>query len=146
MAELLDKRARACTAMDWLAASPSDWFVVFRPYTRLRWLKWLPIGHHKHVMAFGWVEDAKVWIMVNVGWDRTHIAVMPDERMEAMLTEELFGADVVKVPAGEPRRLPYFGFWCVPAIAHIVGVNSGALRPDTFLRDCLKAGGVLING
>ncbi len=128
------------------AFRPREWFVVFQLHTRFRWLRWMP-GRYKHVMAFAHVAEAGVWILVNVGWDRTELVVIDDADVKEILTDLLYGTDIVKVPAGGmPRKLPHFGFWCVPAIAHIVGVKSSALRPDAFLRDCLAHGGEFING
>jgi hypothetical protein len=86
---------------------PREWFVVFQPSARARswWLRLMPVGHYKHVLAFAPIENAGVWILVNVGWDRTELAVIADADLEPVLTETLYGADVVAVPAGEmPRR------------------------------------------
>ncbi|WP_165923541.1 hypothetical protein [Bosea sp. BK604] len=48
---------------------------------------------------------------------------------------------VVMPPAGE--RSPWFrlGFWCVPAMSHLVGLTSTVLRPDALYAACMKAGG-----
>jgi hypothetical protein len=41
-----------------------------------------------------------------------------------------------------PKRSgPQPGFWCTLAMKHLVGISTGALRPDRLWRDCIAAGG-----
>jgi hypothetical protein len=121
---------------------PEEWFVAFSHETSHRWVRPWWAGRYLHVSAIGLVERLGVWIAYNVTSHRTQIALLDDGEGHEALVDMLFACDVVKVPGGGlARGLPRLGFWCVPAVAHLVGVPSCALRPDAFLRDCLSHGG-----
>lgn len=125
---------------------PSRWYLIFSRDTDRRFLRWLAMGRYKHVSAVGYVSDQQIWIFVDPRMKRTVIEVVRDGKMaEARLALAFGSHDVLQLPQNEPstwRLRP--GLWCVPIVAHLVGVASCALRPDRFYRDCLAAGAEII--
>lgn len=134
------------TAPAW--AEPEEWFLVFSTKAAASWIARLPFaGKYRHVSALGYVSRLECWVAVNVGLDRTQVCLLPDADGRATLADHLFACDVVRFPGGGlGRPLPRLGFWCVPAIAHLAGVRTCALRPDTLYRHCLAQGGEVIDG
>src|SRR5262249_17905099 len=65
----------------------------------------------------------------------------PDTR--AFLHDYLDSCDLVAMPRlPVPKRTaPHAGFWCTLAMKHLVGIRTGALRPDRLWGDSIAAGG-----
>lgn len=134
----------------WSEFEPLTWLVLFQSSTSRRWIDRLVPGRFKHVMAFGWVEKAKAWVSYDVQLGRTHILLMAEADGEKKIGEA-FGRDAdaallrcaVRL-SPRPRLMPS-GFWCVPAIKHLLGLRSGALRPDALWRDCLAQGAEIVH-
>jgi len=125
---------------------PSRWYLVFSRDTDRRFLRWLAMGRYKHVSAVGFIPGEKLWIFVDPRIKRTVIEAVRDGKLaEARLALAFGSHDVLVLPANEPARFRLrAGLWCVPIVAHLVGVASCALRPDAFYRDCLAAGAEII--
>lgn len=129
---------------------PLSWLLVFTTTTSMKWVERLVPGKFKHVMAAGWVEASKVWIFYDVQFRRTSVLTMPEK--EGL---DYFGRIVARDPDhgilrvfagnGTPA-MARLGFWCVPAIKHLVGARSGALRPDRLWHDCLASGAETVHG
>lgn len=129
-------------------AMPARWFVVFERATP-RWVRWLAMGRWSHVKAFAWIGgETRAWLFYDVGYDRTGISVMPDcPQANALIAEWRSSGPTVMVDVRTDPRFNIwrrFGFWCVPAVAHLIGSSSCAVRPDAFLRDLIRAGGQLV--
>lgn len=129
---------------------PLSWLLLFSTRTRMPWLDRLVFGRFKHVTAMGWVEAAGSWVIYDVQLCRTRITVMPEEEGTAWVGRCIAAdpdAVVLRVPVHErgPRWFR-FGSWCVPAVKHLIGLGSGALRPSRLFRDCLAAGAEIIHG
>ncbi len=125
--------------------TPQRWYVVFniRASTHVR--SFLAFGRYKHVRAFGYVPLVKFWIFYDVKLDGTDIVLASDHIAQGMIHEWMQDGCIIEMPAkGNSRILLRLGFWCVPAIKHLIGLRSGALRPDRLRLDCLKAGGKVI--
>lgn len=131
-----------------VAVEPVLWNVVFHPEAATPWLNRLPIGKFKHVSAFTYLPGLKGWLIYDVQLSSTRMVVLPDLDASldiiARMTE---GCEVIamrrETADASTGRL---GFWCVPAIKHLLGLRSSALRPDSLRRDCLRNGGQLIHG
>lgn len=126
--------------------TPDRWFVCFTERAAGSWItRHLPIGRFRHVSAIGYVAALGVWIFYDVSLGRTTIALDADSpEMESMkvATRDM---EILSIPALiSPARVPRFGFWCVPAIAHLVGIRACALRPDTLHRLLLASGAYVV--
>lgn len=122
---------------------PTAWLLIFHISTGKPWLDRLIPGFFKHVSAVGWVSDAQVWIAYDVSWRRTSLKLLPDEEGTRFYALAQRGNGVLKVAVNlELRGSAMFraGFWCVPAMKHLVGSRSGALRPDRLWRDLVASG------
>jgi len=118
---------------------PEVWFLVFREKSESRLARWLSFGRFKHVFAIGWVSSQQVWLIYEVSWDGATVAVLPDNESTAFELQALQADSVTLaiVPRLKKRRWFRIGFWCVPAMAHLVGMPC-ALRPDTLFRHCRR--------
>jgi len=128
---------------DEIGVEPTVWFLIFEERSRSWWVDLLAWGRFKHVTAVGWVSDQRLWLFYDVSLGRTRVAAMPDcpgawEIIAAMREQ----AVTLVMPPGRGRNFwARIGFWCVPAMAHLVGVRSHAMRPDRLFAHCLGQGG-----
>jgi hypothetical protein len=120
---------------------PTQWAVCFSRKSAT--VNWLPLGRYKHVRVFGCVPHINTWIFFDPSWRRTTIRVARGDVANELMREFLYLADVIQMPAGERAGAPIFG-WCVPAVAHLLGLPSGAFRPCDLYRQCLANGGTLM--
>lgn len=119
---------------------PSHWLLVFETSTTRPWLDWLVPGRFKHVWALGYVPHTELWIFYNVTFGRTTITPIPDSHA-ALAVVDRFTAGKTVLRVEVKRAAPHiFGFWCVPAIKHLIGLRSGALLVDGLYHHCLAAG------
>ena len=129
-----------------IGIEPETWFLVFsrRPLPGL--LRWLPIGRFKHVLAIGWLPDQRQWIVYEVEIGRTRVAVLPACEAADLLLHDLRkdGVTVAFTPVGPRPRWARLGFWCVPAMAHLIGLKRFVLTPDALYRACLAQGGAIV--
>jgi len=128
------------------AIEPERWVLVFQRESKVWWVRWLAFGKYKHVAAYAYLPGFKAWLIYEVSLVRTSIVVVPDgEEALGWLYELTKNSDLVAMKRGSGvHRFRLFGY-CVPAIAHLIGLSGGALRPDTLFRDCLRAGGQPLN-
>lgn len=126
---------------------PDVWVLVFHRRALNRWLSMAAMGRFKHVSAFGWVAELRVWLLYEPGLRRTQIAVLPDTpAAKAELLALVDNGVMVRMPVRQHMRLfRRLGFFCTTQAAHLVGLRSGALRPDRLFRHCMANGGVLID-
>jgi hypothetical protein len=129
-----------------IGVEPEMWFLIFAESTPHRWLEWLAWGRFKHVLAFGWVPDQRSWLVYEVSTTRTRVAIMPDCPGSDERIAELRAGNVTLAMKPGPDRAPWarIGFWCVPAIAHLVGLKAQPLRPDALYRACLAEGAEVV--
>lgn len=126
---------------------PKEWFVVFSEDSPKWWLRLLACGRFKHVSAFGKVERSGSWVFVDMWMNRTQIMVIGDWEADAAFAHYVQLGTIVRFPRllADERELNLRpGFWCVPAVAHILGIRSCALRPDALFRQILAKGGEVI--
>lgn len=131
---------------DRIGVEPSMWFLIFATSAKQRWLSWLAMGRFKHVLALGWVADQRVWVIYEVSIGRTRVAVLPACAGASEMIAELRAGNVTvaMAPGRQGMRWLQPGFWCVPAMAHLVGLRTWAMRPDALYRACLAQGGSLV--
>lgn len=126
-------------------AEAARWTLVFHRVPHNWFFSLIAMGHFKHVSAFAWLPDARVWLLYDVGFRRTRIVALPDTpESKALLTQIITGNAIVTMPVREDA-LPFWrpGLFCTTGVAHLIGLRSGALRPDALFRSCLRNGGQL---
>lgn len=99
----------------------------------------------RHVQAWGWDADAKVWVIYSVFTTSTMLDALPDgELADATIGGMVaVSSHVLRFrPPPEPERglTLRIGFWCVPAVAHLLGIRSRALVPVQLYRELLARG------
>jgi hypothetical protein len=124
-----------------LALEPQSFVLVFSRVALHPWQRWL--GRYKHVRAYAYLPATEHWLFYDVHYRRTQILVVPDgDAVIAILAVWQRDADIIRVPRRDDAHLFFrIGFWCVPAMKHLIGLRSSALRPDALWRDCVRAGG-----
>src|SRR5262245_10784675 len=87
----------------------------------------------------------RAWLFYDVKFNGTRLMLAREDNpgTRAFLHDYLDGCDLVAMPRLPiPRRVaPHAGFWCTLAMKHLVGIRTGALRPDRLWRDSVAAGG-----
>lgn len=130
-----------------IGVEPQMWFLIFETRAPKRWLHWLAMGRFKHVSALGWISDQRCWVHYDVRLGRTRVAVMPDcpGAAEAIAKLREQTVTVAVTPLSDRTAWARLGFWCVPAMAHLVGIRSQAFRPDALYAACLRQGGSVVD-
>lgn len=126
---------------------PKEWFVVFHEASDRWWVNLLAWGRFKHVSVFGKVERTGAWIFHDLHADRTHMMVVGDWEADIAIAYYDQCGPIVRFPrllSDASGFVARPGFWCVPAVAHIIGLRTCALRPDALYRQVLAKGGELI--
>jgi hypothetical protein len=129
------------------AVEPEAWFIVFHPVSATRWLNRLPM-RFRHVSAFAYMHAAGCWLIYDVQfWGTRHILLPDNLAALDFLADFTANCDVLHMRRQGPSRLWFrVGFWCVPAIKHMLGLRSSALLPHGLYRSCLRAGAKVIHG
>lgn len=130
-----------------VAVEPTQWNVVFHPVAATPWMNRLPIGRFKHVSAFAYLAGLKGWLIYDVQMGSTRIIVLPDLDASMQIIGKLTdGCDILSIDRREGGSTGgRLGFWCVPAVKHLIGIRSGALRPDRLYDDLLLNGAKVIH-
>lgn len=127
---------------DALSGMPPYWYVAFYDGERPHW--WWPLcrSGFRHVAAFGYCAGQAAWLLYDVTTRRTLIRMLTPSQMDAWVADLPDHRRIVAFePVGEPAEPALrAGFWCTPAVAHLVGARSRALRPEAFYRDLLAQG------
>ena len=121
------------------------WTVVFHRKAENRFFSAIAMGHFKHVSAFAWLPETQHWLIYDVGFRRTRLIMLGDtEGAKAVLANIVTGNATVTIDVREDE-LPWMrlGLFCTSAVAHLIGLRSGALRPDTLYRHLVAKGGVV---
>lgn len=125
--------------------APQRWLLIFETKCDWRFARLIP-GRFKHVFTVGYCADIDTWMVYSVERDGTKIgAWRPGDDFERWLSGVVPHAGVLRVEAaGTATRMPWFTFWCVPAVKHLLGLRSGALWPDQLWRYCLANGAEIV--
>lgn len=124
----------------------TGWFVVFFRVAQFRWANRVP-GPFKHVAAVGWSEACRTWVVYDVTLLCTRVYVFPDGPLGWPEIERWLGdAAVLRVTRGDHRLSlrARLGFWCVPAIRHLVRSRCGALTPTGFYHGLIAEGATIV--
>jgi hypothetical protein len=129
-----------------LISQPQTWVLAFDPKADHWIARWTP-GRYKHVRAYGYVPFLHVWLFVDANLKGIGIWVAAEgEAATAMAGEWARGCAIVLMPQRPPESgsvLVASSGWCVPFVKRLIGLRSGALRPDALFADCLRNGGTL---
>lgn len=119
---------------------PGAWYVAFFDGERPHWWWRLCRPGFRHVAAFGYCAEQEVWLLYDVTLNRTMIHALTSAQMDAWAADLPDHRTIVHMEAGEDGPTTRIGFWCTPAVAHLLGVRSRALRPEALYRDLLALG------
>ncbi len=114
------------------------WKTVFRP----SWLHRLAPGPYKHISALGYSARCNVWVFYYPAGNGDRIEVVAnDETFLALVDYLKERADLLEVDVTR-RHHPLWrpGFYCVPQIIRLLGVQSSALTPRGLFNDLLRSG------
>ena len=136
MAVELDTDDAAPTGM------PVEWYVAFFNDERRYWWSCLCPDGFGHVAAFGYCVEQAVYLLYDVTMTRTLLQALTPSQMDEWVARLPANRRIVAYqPTREPEEPALrLGFWCTPAIAHLVGVRSRALRPQALYRDLIAQG------
>jgi len=122
-----------------------DWILLFSKKRGRWWVRLLAWGRYHHVKAVAYLPALRAWLFYDVKFNGTRLMLARehDSGTQAFLRDYLDGCDLVAMPRlPVPKRVaPHAGFWCTLAMKHLVGIRTGALRPDRLWRDSVAAGG-----
>ena len=121
------------------------WTVVFHRKAESRFFDLIAMGHFKHVSAFAFIPELGIWTIYDVGFRRTRLIHLGDtDHAKTVLAHIVKGNCMVTIETREDNLpLARWGLFCTTAIAHLVGVRSGALRPDRLFRHLVAYRGVV---
>ena len=124
------------------AIEPDYWNVVFHQSEGI--LPRLVLGRFAHVSAFTYIPGFAGWILYDVQWGGVRIAMLGKV---AHLVAYTRGCTVVKFNRRYDHMplITRFGFYCVPAIKHLVGLSCVAVSPDGLYRALIDNGGIILN-
>ena len=122
-----------------------NWILLFSKKRGRWWVRLLAFGRYHHVKAIAYLPAVRSWLFYDVKFNGTRLMLAPEDSPDttALVHDYLQGCDLVAMPRlPMPKRTaPHAGFWCTLAMKHLVGISTGALRPDRLWRDCIAAGG-----
>lgn len=130
------------------AFEPEVWTVVFHRKSSRRWIDWLAFGEFKHVSAFAYLAGIRAWLVYDVQHSGTQLVVIPDCDTAISLLDRMYG-DCLQVRMRRGEGGPggaRLGFFCVPAVKHLLRIRSSALRCNALLRHLLANGGEVTHG
>ena len=124
------------------AIEPDYWNLVFHPSESI--LPRLTFGRFQHVSAFTYIPGFAGWILYDVQWGGVRIAMLGKV---AHLVAYTRGCTVVKFNRCYDHMPLYtrLGFYCVPAIKHLIGLSCVAVSPDGLYRAVIANGGEVIS-
>lgn len=127
---------------------PAIWTLCFSKTATTRLRSFLAFGRYKHVRAYAYLPGLKAWLFYDVHLRGTTLAVMPDDAQAlAVICEWMTDSDLIRIrKSGSSTFFGRFGFWCVPAMAHLTAVRCPIPTPDAFYRACLRQGAQRFEG
>jgi hypothetical protein len=122
-----------------------NWILVFSKKRGRWWVRLLACGRYHHVKAMAYLPAMQAWLFYDVKFNGTRLILVREDDPGSLefLHDYLDGCDLVAMPRLPiPKRAaPQAGFWCTIAMKHLVGISTGALRPDRLWRASIAAGG-----
>lgn len=124
------------------ASSPPIWYVVFGQDANPHWIDRFLRPGFKHVFAFGYLPGHKIWIIYDVKLSATILGVIEKEDAARLIGWIVTSGRALEwKPRATQNTVRWrAGFWCVPAIKHLLGLRCVALTPWQLYRWMLKNG------
>ena len=120
------------------------WTIVFHRKSKHFFFRLIALGHFKHVSAIAWIPELRQWWVYDVGFRRTSLKVLEDgQTAQATIAAIVEGNATVTVDVSDELPWMRLGMFCTTAVSHLVGIRSGALRPDALYRHIVAKGGVV---
>lgn len=128
--------------------TPTVWIVAFCGGGRRHWWDVFTRPGFPHVLACGYDPARAVWLVYEVSLAGTALALLDGAALDRLIAalrrdgEARFlrwPAHAVRPEAGRPA-VCRLGFYCVPAVAHLLGLRCRALSPLGLYRHLLAAG------
>jgi hypothetical protein len=121
---------------------PAEWFIVFHTKSATRWLGLITPGRYKHVSMVGYMAVYEAWLLYDVRLGGTCLQLLTKAAALAWMHD----CDVIQIkPTGAHIGLRCrFGFTCVTAVKHLLGLLCVAPTPTALYRHILRNGGIPI--
>lgn len=121
---------------------PVSWYVAFYNDEERYWWSPLVKDGFGHVAAFGYCPEHAIWLLYDVTMTRTLVQALLPSQMDAWVAALPANRRIVEWTPTEEPSAPAFrlGFWCTPAITHLLAAPSRALRPQALYRDLIAHG------
>lgn len=126
------------------AGAPARWLLCFTGRSELWWINLIP-GRFKHVRAFSYTSQTDCWMFYDPCL-RTALFTARGEAARSLMLAWSRGAVVLAMAPLADRHLRLSPFSCVTAIASLMCLPGGALRPDGLYRQCLRHGAQIVDG
>jgi hypothetical protein len=125
---------------------PHKWVLIFNTKAANWWSGFLAFGHYKHVCAIGPIRRSDLWILYDVQFGRTQLAIGPLRDLLNIAAPAEQRVDMMWMTPRLRRRFFPPVFLCTTAIAHLLGLPGSALRrPDALWKHCLRNGGEVVS-
>jgi hypothetical protein len=111
---------------------PVVWQVCFADRVRRAPWDWICPQNYRHAFLLGYLPGLDRWLCYDVLFFKTEITVLPGALAGRLLTTAQRQGGVLNWPAPGALKAswwPRFGFWCVPAIKHVLGLRCVAMTP-----------------
>lgn len=120
----------------------ATWNVVFMSGPRASWWDWLTHPKYRHVCAFGYSVTTDTWVIYDVADSHSRISVVTADWFDRwFMTRRDRMTEVLRMSCQSGRDVRMrTGLWCTTAIKHLLGIDSGALRPQALYRDMVRLG------
>jgi len=124
---------------------PVRWVLCFQRTTESRWIRWLACGRYKHVCAFGYIAEVDHWVFLDWRISVVDVIVARGTGADQMIAYYTRDADMLGMTPQKRGLGLRLGFYCVPAVKHLLGIRSSALRPSRLWRDCIRQGAEILH-
>jgi hypothetical protein len=124
--------------------APARWLICFQRGATLWWVNLIP-GRYKHVRAFSFAPECDCWVFYDPCL-RTAVTLARGSMARQMMVEWARDSSVLALTAGARQRVRFLPFCCTTAIASLLGLPGGALRPSALYRQCLRHGAQIVDG
>jgi hypothetical protein len=121
------------------------WTVVFHRKAENRFFGLIAFGKFKHVSAFAWIPELGIWTFYDVGFRRSRITHFADGHGARQAIGAIMAGNYGVTVEAKNDALPLvrLGFFCTTGVKHLIGLRSGALRPDALFRHLVASGGIV---
>lgn len=126
------------------------WIVAFIARERLFWWDWLYRGPWRHVVAYRYDVRTENWLAIDWNQHELTVVVLRRDEVAGLWTQqEADGGVLIRWEGPEaPTTRVCWPAYCVPVLAHAIGLRRRVATPRAFLSALRAAGGTdfLIRG